>query len=114
MVVGMLLCTQAFRPPAVSGAACGTGNPVTCAIGALYSVITFFFGAYFFQDRAASGALANPYFALPPTPSKTVRQRLETELAPGTWHAIGHMHDQGLNHTMEYMNDGTFHTIRAR
>lgn len=99
---------------AVATAACALGNPLTCGIGVLYSTFTFFFAAWLFQDRADTSGISDAYFVYPPTPEKTVRQRLTTELEPGKWHSVGHVQHNGLNHTVEYFNAGTHHQLRAR
>ena len=98
----------------VAAAACGLGNPLTCGIGVIYSTFTFFFAAFVFSERDGSNEYSNAYFVYPPTPTKTVRQRLMTELEPGKWHNVGHVQHRGLNHTVEYFNAGTHHQLRAR
>lgn len=94
-------------------AACAKGSPLNCAIGCIYATFTFFFAAYVYSDRRRDDG-SGVYFALPPTPEKTVRQRLMTELEPGKWHSVGHAQHQGLNHTVLYFNGGTYHQLRAR
>ncbi|GJE90523.1 hypothetical protein PsYK624_066630 [Phanerochaete sordida] len=96
-------------------ASCGSGNVVTCAIGATYSVLTFFFAAWFFADRRAlDGADGVPHFVFGPTPDMALRARVETELAPGAWHYLGHVAQGGLNHTVHYFGHGAgVHQLRA-
>lgn len=101
-------------PAAVATAACALGNPLTCGVGVIYSVFSFFFAAWLFQDRELTGELPNPYFVFPPTPTQTLRQRLSAELEVGKWHYVGHVHHQGLNHTVEYLNSGGIQRFRAR
>ncbi|GJE90522.1 hypothetical protein PsYK624_066620 [Phanerochaete sordida] len=91
----------------IISASCGSGNVVTCAIGATYSVLTFFFAAWFFADRRAlEGADGVPHFVFGPTPDLTLRARVETEIAPGQWHYLGHVSQGGLNHTVHYYGHG--------
>lgn len=90
------------------------GGPVTCAIGVLYATFSFFFAAFLFSERDGAVEHQNAYFVLPPTPEKTLVERLTTELEPGTWHYAGHVHHNGLNHSVEYFNGGRWHTLRAR
>ncbi|GJE90495.1 hypothetical protein PsYK624_066330 [Phanerochaete sordida] len=96
-------------------ASCGSGNVVICAIGATYSVLTFFFAAWFFADRRAlDGGDGVPHFVFGPTPDMTLRERVAAELAPGQWHALGHIAHGGLNHTVHYFGrGGGVHTLRA-
>ena len=86
---------------------------MVCAIGAAYSLFSFFMAAYIFSERADS-EISNVFFVYPPTSEKTVRQRLMTELEPGKWHTVGHAQHVGLNHSVEYFNGGTYHQLRAR
>ncbi|KIP07595.1 hypothetical protein PHLGIDRAFT_13121 [Phlebiopsis gigantea 11061_1 CR5-6] len=81
----------------ITQAPCSSENPLTCAIGCIFSAFTFFFAAYVFQSGhdEASG-------------------RLMTELEPGKWHNVGHVQHQGLNHTVECFNSGIYHQLRAR
>ena len=109
-----LLMAIIVQNGAVATAACALGNPVNCAIGVIYSVFSFFFAAYYFQDRAEQGDTTAPYFVFPPTPEKTLVHRLRTELPADQWHFVGHIQHQGLNHTVHYYNTGTMETLRAR
>lgn len=98
----------------IINATCGSGNVITCAIGVTYSVFTFFFAAWKWQDRADTLEGENPFFAIGPTPTQTLRQRLATELDAGQWHYVGHVHHQGVNHTVHYFNHGDgVHQLRA-
>ncbi|GJE90506.1 hypothetical protein PsYK624_066460 [Phanerochaete sordida] len=99
----------------VLNAACGSGNPITCAIGAGYAVLTFFFAAWLLSDRAdASGGTA-PYFVYPPTAATgRMVKRLSVELEHGQWHYVGHAQHKGLNHTVHYFSDGRIQRLRAR
>ena len=99
---------------AVAAAACALGNPLTCGIGVIYSAFSFFFAAYLFQDRAITNDETAPYFVYPPTPEKTLVQRLRTELPEGQWHYVGHVQHGGINHTVHYYNTGTIQRLRAR
>ncbi|GJE90560.1 hypothetical protein PsYK624_067030 [Phanerochaete sordida] len=107
----LILIKNAF----VLNAACGSGNPVTCAIGAGYAVLTFFFAAFRFQDRADIGDDAAPYFVYPPTAgSGRMVKRFSTELEHNQWHYVGHVQHQSLNHTVHYFTDGRIQRLRAR
>lgn len=118
----MEVCNRSLTNPdidtsmsiAVATAACALGNPLTCGIGVIYSTFSFFFAAWLFQDRSEDADFSEAYFVYPPTPQKSVRERLVTELAPGKWHYVGHVPHKGLNHTVEYFNAGTHHQLRAR
>ena len=114
-IVLVQLCLIANSDTAIASAACGVGGPITCAIGVIYATFSFFFAAFLFRERdGESGLHLNAYFVLPPTPEKTHVQRLTTELEPGKWHYVGHIHHNDLNHTVEYFNGGNWHTLRAR
>ncbi|GJE90488.1 hypothetical protein PsYK624_066260 [Phanerochaete sordida] len=98
----------------VINATCASGNVITCAVGVTYSLFTFFFAAWKWSDRALSDAAEAPFFAVGPTPSKTLRQVVTSELAAGQWHYLGHVAHEGVNHTVHYYGHGDgFHQLRA-
>lgn len=110
-LVMLLLVKNAY----IINATCGSGNIYTCAIGAAYSAITFFFAAFKWQDRADTADEDAPFFVYPPTPGTgRMVNRLRTELAAGQWHYVGHVPHQGLNHTVHYFTDGRIQRLRAR
>ncbi|GJE90505.1 hypothetical protein PsYK624_066450 [Phanerochaete sordida] len=99
----------------VLNAACGSGNPINCAIGAGYAALTFFFAVFRLADRTDTSDDTAPYFVYPPTISTPrMVKRFSTELEHGQWHYVGHAQYQGLNHTVHYFTDGGIQRLRAR
>ncbi|EKM50845.1 uncharacterized protein PHACADRAFT_212777 [Phanerochaete carnosa HHB-10118-sp] len=110
-----LLMAVIVKNAFVINATCGTGNIYTCAIGAAYSLFTFFFAAYKFQDRADTVDESAPYLVYSPTPGiPRLVDFLRTTLEAGQWHYVGHVPHQGLNHTVHYYNDGNTQRLRSR
>ncbi|THH00692.1 hypothetical protein EW026_g1875 [Hermanssonia centrifuga] len=114
-MIGLTLFLNAF----VFAGVCIASSTIACAVAAGYTVFTAFFAKWTFKGRSLSeaddlGTDSEMYLTLPPTPKKSHRQRLATELEPGTWHTVGTMRVGMFNHTIHYHNDGTgIHTLRA-
>lgn len=85
---------------------------MNCAIGSIYPVFAFFFASYQESERADDEDTIS--FVLPPTPAKTARERLMTELEVGIWHDVGTTTSNGQTHAVRFFHGGDYYRLRAR
>ncbi|GJE99882.1 hypothetical protein PsYK624_161560 [Phanerochaete sordida] len=93
----------------VINATCSTGSIISCVISMKYSVFTFCFASWLWDNRRADSIdPTGAYFVFGLTPVQTLHERIENKLPVQRWHYHRHVSHEGVNH-----NSNGFHQVHA-